>query len=493
VSNPPVPTPTNPVGPTAYVDGNRNLADEKLSEMKSDQAKAKTSRFEARRVTAITRPVPTDAIAAALMYKAAANNPFEEYKQQAFSTFVANLAPMMYILTIMDAHMLSTRRWTDNCGGWVPPYSQMYISVLAYVQIFRAMNASGALFVGDPIHAFLTHFESMYPLNELWIPGPLAGCFSAISAFWPSINDEFGNVTPFVKAYPGWNHANHYRFTDAQVLYLPNISIYISRLRTICTTATAANMDDATFANHVDGPNFARTLFGQVIANTNDEQAQMSSPAASFAYGGDLRIWTNAATKLTHNQIPTDLAVAAPGTNVANSWPAALRLYAMMNDRKWFGPVSAIMAKYSQFFKGSVSLGECSPVSSAAGSIKCDSLATSTLWAPPEWHPAAGTGTSNQHGNGNAQAHYELKHSAELKLNARCSIREVPDFDKYAGITFALNCYHTAEHNPLNRDGPFWQIRPDTSGRDQINLLPGIQSTIMREFHSDNRIDSSKQ
>jgi len=492
VSNPPVPIPLNPVGPTAYVDGNRNLAAEKQAELAADRSKAlaRSSRFEARKVTSLERPMPTDPIFSSLMFKAAANNPLEEYQYQAYSSYVANLAPMMYLLNVMDMNMVSTRRWTDNCSGWVPPYSQMYISVLAYVQILRAMRSSNALFLSDMATTFLSQFETMYPLNELWIPGPLVSCFRAISAFWPSITDKFGNVTPYVKTTPGWTNANRYTFQNSQALYLPNVSIFISRLRAICTTATAANMDDTSFANHVNGPNHASNLFGAAMNNTPDEIMQMRSPGAGFAYGGDLRLWQSAAGKLLHNQIPHDLpADFHPG----NNWPAALRFYALDGDRKWFGPVSAIMAKYCQFFKGSSPLEECSPVSSAAGAIKCKTLPTSSLWTTPTWHAAAGNGTSDQHGNAQARAHFELKHTAELKLDARCAIEDVPDYDKYAGITFAMNCYATDGDTALNRDCDFWTIAPDTSGRNQINLLPGILSTIMREYHSDSRIESAKQ
>ena len=90
--------------------------------------------------------------------------------------------------------MAFTKRWTDNCMGWVPPISQMYISVLVYVQIFRAMDAAGLLTPGSSISNFLVVFINVFPLAELWIPGPLVSLFRNISAFWPSADDQFGNV-----------------------------------------------------------------------------------------------------------------------------------------------------------------------------------------------------------------------------------------------------------------------------------------------------------
>lgn len=485
VSAPEAPKPTDPVGPTAYVDQSRDLHQEKVKEMETERSKAKSAvpRFQARKVTSLTRPSAPDPIYETLIFRAAANNPLANLNYPSVSYFYPNFAPLFYLLNYMDFLMASTKRWLDNSMGWAPPYSQMYIAVLLYVQTFRAMDAAGYAFPGGEIANFLQTFDSVFPLNELWIPGPLVAAFRNLSAFWPSQSDRFGNVTPSVPQYPGWSTARRFVPLNSIVDIFPNISVFISRLRTICATAATANLTESEFQNHVNGPAFMANLFGRQLTNDAQDRLIVTSPGSNYVYPGSLELWRNANSRLNFLKVPSDLTTT---TTAINNWSGFMRFSNFVNEHTWFGPVSAMMAKYCQFFNGSAPLGECSPNSSAAGAIKLDLDSESDIFNGPVWQPQTGAGTSPTHGDDNQVGHYVMRNNARFKVDARCVIEDIPDAHTYAGITFGFNC-HTV------RTGEFWNISPDTSGRDDIEVLPGVLSTIMREYHSDVRIAASKQ
>lgn len=485
VSAPEAPKPTDPVGPTAYVDQARDLHQEKLKEMETERSKAKASapRFQARKVTSLARLSAPDPIYETLIFRAAANNPLASLTYPGISYYYPNFAPIFYILNYMDFLMASTKRWFDNSMGWAPPYSQMYIAVLLYVQTFRAMDAAGYAFPGGEIANFLQTFDSVFPLNELWIPGPLVAAFRNLSAFWPSQNDRFGNVTPSVPQYPGWTTARRFVQTAAITDTFPNISVFVSRLRNICSTASTANITESEFQNHTNGPAFMSNLFGRQLTDDASDRQIVTTPGSMFVYPGSLELWRNANSRLGFLKVPVDLQTT---THAVNNWSAFLRFSNFVNEHIWFGPVSAMMAKYCQFFNGSAPLGQCSPNSSAAGAIKLTRDSETDIFNGPEWSAQTGTGTSHQHGDSNQNGHYIMRNNARFKVDARCVVEDIPDAHTFAGITYGFNC-HTV------RTGDFWNIVPDVAGRDDIEVIPGVLSTIMREYHSDVRIPASKQ
>lgn len=498
VTDTPVPPPTSTVGIVATVDQSRDLVAEKQQEQQADRAAAakKLSRFQARRVTSLSAPVPPAPEFENLILKAAVNNPLADLADFSASTFVPDLGPAFYILYYMDHTMAFTKRWTDNCMGWVPPISQMYISVLVYVQIFRAMDAAGLLTPGSSISNFLVVFINVFPLAELWIPGPLVSLFRNISAFWPSADDQFGNVSPIVPATPLWSADTEFSFgqynaRNVPSFNLPNISAFLSRLRSITTVATAQGMTQSVFTNHINGPNHCSTIFGATLDDTAQERLLFSGPGLSFAYPDNLALWQNAASALPRLSVPADLSLGANPSAPDDDWSTFLRFAG--GEHVWFGPVSAIMAKYCQFFNGSQSMDSIAPNCSAAASVKLRNDTTNNIHTPATFVARSGTGDSREHGNNNAEAHRTLRNSARATFNSRVALKEVPDVSVYAAITYGINSYSNVDDQQSARLGNFWSLGPDVKGRDNLEVLPGVLSTITREYHSDTRIIAQKQ
>jgi len=465
---------------------NRDLKTEKESEAKSDKAKAdaKASRFAPTKRR--TEQASSSPEFESLILSSAVNLPPSIFERPAVSTYVPNLAPIFYILNYMDFLMASTKRWTDNCMGWVPPYSQMYIGVLLYVQIMRSMEAAGAIAPGSSISNVLLAFNNLYPLNELWIPGPLVAAFKSISAFQPYTNGLFGNVTPALPASPGWSAARHHRLADTVESLLPNISVFISRLRVICTTANIANMTEMDFTIHQNGPNATEGFFGHSTTNSAN---LTRSPGSQHILAGNLQLWKNASTRLAFMRVPADLVNT---TNTIDEWTSVMRFDQFANEHGWFSTVSAMMAKYCQFFNGSTSISLCPPTTSAAPAVKCRTTGATDLMDRCAVTPTVGNGTTHTIGDPNAHAVLILRNNSRLIVNTRNVIPDLPDAHYFSGMTFATNTYWSQASQTAMRQGEFWSVSPDYNGRDNVEVLPGVLAVITREYHSDTRLSPFK-
>jgi hypothetical protein len=478
----PAPTENQPVGNPATLPAGRDLAAERDAEMKADAAaaSAKANRFTVKKRTALSRPAPSGPEYETLILKAAANNPLGDVDYPAVSTYVPNAATFYMILHVMDQLMASTKRWNDNSAGWAPPISQAYFAVLVIYQIFRAQHAAG-IATGDMI-VFLTTFEQTFPLSELWIPGPLVAAFRALSAFRPDENDLFGGVTPALPATPGWSNTRGHRLSDSLQRWIPNVSYFFSRLRDISDLATSG-INDASWLIQTNGFNYVDEICGHAVTNT-----MMLAPGIRYALPGDRDLWRRSAAHLNGLGIPARLNAT---TAVANTWTAAICFE--NNEHHWFANCSAIMAKYCQFFHGSKPMSDLTPVNSATGALKIRFLPTTTIHDDLVATPSSGTGASHEHGNANQRAHLTLAQQSRVTFDCDLAVRDVPDAHIYSGMTFCFNAQRNHAEQMSSRVGPFWNLAPNCRNRRNVEVLPGLYSVIMREYHSDTRIPADKQ
>jgi hypothetical protein len=492
VTEQPTPAPSGPTDAPAAVETPRDLMAEKQQEQAREKADAskKAPAFTARRNVIPPVSKNPEPEYETLLFAPAANNPLADLNDRRNSTFIPFFGAAFYLLNFMDVTMASTKRFTDNSMGWTPPLSQMYISLLLFVQICRAMDAAGSLPPASDLSNFLITFEREFPMSGLWIPGPLVALFRNVSAFWPSSDDFFGNVTPTLPAHPGWTTRNAFNlgaYNGVSFIRacLPNISYFISRMRTICNKATAPNMTQALFSNSVDGPNYVSSLFHTVVANTAAENWLLVSPGGSEAYPDNLQLWQNGAAALNRLAIPPNLNRTATNPTVpTNEWTAYFRLSQTPNEHVWFAPASAVMALYSKFFHGSQTMDNVQPNCSAAPAIKLNIRTDSNLIVTPTFTARAGDGSSDQVGNANAEAHYALRHSAILRLDASLALKGVPDANVFASLTYAINAVESPASAAAHRQGPFWSLAPNVQSRDNVETLPGVLSIILRDYHS---------
>jgi len=471
------------VGNPGTLPQGRDLMAERDAEMARERAaaKAKEDRFTVKKYTMPPRvTAPSAPEYESLIYKTAANNPPMDLTYPTVSTYVPNLSCFFLILNYMDHLMCNTRKWTENCSGWVPPLSQMYFTVMIYVQIFRAMDAAG---IAPPdALIFLQTFERLFPYADLWIPGPLVGAFRSLSAFRPDANDLFAGVTVNLPGTPGFA-APDYHFGIGLRALVPNLSLYLSRLRAICTVSLTANMTETLFTSDPNGPRSYQNMFGNQAANAAPFTAYNVNPGTAFVYGGNLLLWQNAARMLAINSIPADLVSATP-TPVNDTWTQAIRFE--NGEHVWFSPIFSLMAKYCQFWNGSVPLSEIPPTSSAAGAVKLRQTAATTIYTAPNFVAAVP-------GPPAVAAHFALRTNARFVNDALVAVRDIPDAHYFSAITYGFNSYHNANTQTNHRIGNFWDLGPDVKSAHAVETLPGVTQVIAREYHRDTRLEAHKQ
>lgn len=482
--NQPLPADNPTVDNPATVQPQRDLVAERDAEMARERAaaNARNERFTVRKMpTAVRSAPPATPEYETLLLKSAVNHPFQDLTYPTVSTFTPNMSAFFLIARYMDNLMCNTVKWTSNCSGWAPPLTQMYLSVLIIYQIMRAMDASG---IAPPdFLIFIRDFERTFPLSELWIPGPLVNAFRSLSAFRPDAQDLFAATTVYLPSQPGWTSDNLYRSAGSLAYLIPNLSLQISRLRSICTVATTANMTETLFLSDPNGPRNVQNIFGEQVANNNRNTSLLQAPGAVFTHEGSLILWQNAARMLATNSIPADLAVATP-TPVNNTWTSFIRFE--NNEHVWFAPVAAMMSKYCQFWNGSASIADINPVSSAAGAVKMRQTAATNIYDPPRFVDAV-TGPPA------VPAFFRLRTDARFVNDAQIALRDIPDAHVFSAITFGYNSYHSNAAQIVHRNGSFWTLGPDVKSAYTIEVLPGTLQTIAREYHRDTRLDAVRQ
>jgi hypothetical protein len=460
------------------------MVKEHNAEMERDKnTSLKRTRFEA--CKNITAPSGSrDAIVETLIYNTSMNSPFRSITYPQISTFLPCFATPMCYLTHMDNLMASTKRWTDNCMGWVPPYSQIYVGILFYIQTFRAMECAGLLSPGSEILYLLNGFQTQYSMNNVYdVPGPLVQCFKNISCFSPTATDRFGNVSPSIPARPGWSQNRSYSLQDHLTTHLPNIYLFASRLRSTCNVATCANVTESSFATDVDGPRYLATLFNQPCDHNSNEIANLTGPGASHVYAGNLELWQKAAAQI-YNLGCCPALLDVDEHEVDNNWTSFL---GFDESIEWFGILNAMMAKYCQFWRASRPLSECSPSGYAAGAVVCRQLSGS-LFNEPCWNAPTGTHNATNHKSDNQIGHYSMNQSSTLKFSATTTIEDIPEANLFAASTYNVNLLPASSDAANYHHGKFWDIFPNTHELTRAQIIPGVLATITREFHSDSRI-----
>jgi hypothetical protein len=490
ISDAPVPPPIKPDGIPATVTDpiSRNVLAEKEQEMRADKAAAdkKQGRFLPRKI--ITEKITPRSDAPdfeTLLYKTAANFPFRELSYLRTSTFVPNTQAFYIVLAAMDSLMANTKRWTDNCMGWAPPLSQAYYGILIYIQVMRAMSSVSLL--SSDLEMVLTAFYRTFPINELWVAGPLVPFFKALSAFRPGDEDLFGSVSPFLPNTPGWNAANNFTIANNPRHCLPNVAAILERYNSIINGANGLNqaitanpgLSDHQFNRLFDGPQRTSHMWNAAVANNANNNAQFTSPGLAFTYPGNLSVWKNALAAYDQYSFPTQMDIAL--TVPVNRWTAVMRFDQEPGEHIWFTEIAPMMARHAQFFRGSRSLEDCSPVGSASGSVKLRSTAGTTVYNNLAFTDAAAPNP----------AYFTHARSRRIVTDGAIAIRDLPDLHRYAGITTMYNMYWSDSSELTLRNGPFWDLGPNVESQFGIEVLPGVAIDIARDYHSDSRLDRS--
>nr|AZJ51147.1 coat protein [Raphanus sativus cryptic virus 1] len=483
--------PPNDPGTVAAAPNARNLHLEREQEARQDRAATAfvpNTRFTVRRPTIRPPPAHSAPDLETALFDSAVNHPPTTVSYPSTSSYIPNFTSAFYYLNKMDSLMVQTLNWTNNCSGWVPPYSQIYISMLLYLQVMRAMKKAGVLRPNSELSHLFNEMSTIFPFESLMVPGPLVNLFENITAFRPLQTDSFGNVTPFLPAEPGWSNATFFAPNGSLVRHLPHIPALISRLRRICETASENGLNDISFSAHHHGPEFISELFGHICDNDLPEQLLLLTPGLATSYSGTLYLWRQARSQLQRSLFPEALTV---NDVVPNTWTSFLCLD---NDDSWFSPLAAMMNKYCQYWHGSAPLSSIPADGSAAGSMICNELNGSSIyrlaqWTAPIMDPPADEDAPPVIAE---PGYYYLNPNPVLIFDARTCIEDISSAHMFSAMTFHPNLIPYGADRANFLKGQFWNCHPPSYSAPAHQVYPAVSALIAREYHSETNLSSDK-
>ena len=275
------------------------------------------------------------------------------------STFTATTFNYYEAVHYMDSLMTDNLYFERSGLLWHPFVSRLYFGALVYIQTFRAMDYAK---VGDRDTISL-HFNLIrdFPPERLPIPGPLVPMLKELCACEPD-DKTFHVVYPYIEPKPGPRHADELLPREERMLGLPNLPVIAGFANTIINADgidvpdyTVSNMFDDTEDHDINGvliPANAwnmqkRSILYQPgmahVPETNEELDER------FSLEGDtysIPVITEDTTLQTYGD------------------------YTMLNNPEWLGAILPVMSLYSQFFKESTNLGQCSPFVPLTGTIR---------------------------------------------------------------------------------------------------------------------------
>jgi hypothetical protein len=405
------------------------------------------------------------------------NQAFYTVERPETSTYVPSVVNIFVFLALMDQQILNNFSFGRACPFWHPFLSQAYISVLIYVHVLRVMK--GIIPLPGHVQNFLDTFETSFPYDSLFVPGPLVPLFESITAFEGNFS-WIGNVCA---VFPDMDQAvlgelhlrNNFFYTWP---FVPFVLDQIRRIQETGIPVTGFN-DHRYFTN----------IFGVAAQAAPDWTHEwMYSVHSRFVpFVPETRLnsfiqWIN------RSKIPTRPQI--------NAWQAGSTLLSIEhffgffdplgNYIPWFESVAPVMSIYCKHFEGSVSLSRISHRGLGASGIVFRPTQNSRYLPRALRFTAAA---------GGIPAHYRPDEPATLAMNGSHNDPNMEEIaEQYAMLSAtSVNLMGSAQPgappvptNARQRLGMYW-ASPIMRHCPLVNVLPGFALTV-RDFYLKERI-----
>lgn len=403
-----------------------------------------------------------------IMLRPAASKRFHLISRPQKSTFYPNMQMLFAVLDEMDQKMANTHRWIQNCQGWNPMISRIYMSVISILQVFRTMRHAGIL--PTPLTAFLRRIESLVPPTETYVPGPLVPYINALSVVLATSGDTLGAVTPALPQTPGWSHARMYRADDAIAHGIGNVAALISRLNGIYASRGAQPWSGQNPITDSVIP----AIFGQNCADIDAFHRVLASPGFQKRVALNSQLWESSFQQREYIGLPQAPDFNA-GVAVNDTWADYLML-ANEDSQQWFGRLAAIMAAYCKFWQFSATLNDCGPSNSAVPLVKLAHTNRTTAYthlgpfvAATHSFPTRGT------------PHILVAEAKHVMVDFNESYVQ-------GALVTQINCFPNIAGHPPTRFGDFWTIGPDVQIVRPLEILASAQTVLVKKFHSSSEV-----
>jgi hypothetical protein len=395
------------------------------------------------------------------------------YTEQNLATsfYVPSCINMFYILMLLDYRMLNTYRFTQSAPDWIPLISQLYISVLFYVQVLRAQRESGI--IHPEYHSFLLAFEQRYDFRNLSVPGPLVPFFQSLTLS-SSPFEWIGNICPGFRESDMPTRANNLLHTKAGIYkILPNPIVIIDQLKYILDMA---NVDSLT-----DNFRFFSNCMTRNAADTNPEAVWQFTLHSRFTFdlSEDIlrRFWRSRHQFQFPARYPPDTSAAKLSMPEFLGFSSASHYGRFYN---YFDIVSGIMQRYSRFTLHSTTLAAISPTGLGASNVIYTYEPNTVLDDNTPTVVAAVT-------NG-PPVHYTRHFPTTFKGVASHADPELSELAEQYALASATNVsFSNRTHMPADsslREGPYWDL-PDVRTTDKVDPSQGYFNSIMADYHLD--------
>jgi hypothetical protein len=393
----------------------------------------------------------------------------------------------------MNLQMESTRRFTQNAPAWLPPITHLYLGTLFIVQTLRAQREVSHL--TSQQSEFLRLFEETFDLRSLLIPGPAVPFFLALSSH-SSPFEDIGDVTPAIPQNINLHARDAYRSTVSWQLHLPALPYLLDLIATIRhkyeqSIAATPVAFDANFPEIFSSPVATQNATVTTAWTAHANIHHLQYPGASYHSHTTLSQLQNAAPYLMQIPFPPRLSVVTGATTgpitdlkryIGFIHPRTATNYTSHN---WFGPVSTMMQRYSQYFKASVPLSAISATGNQAGTCL-------TTYSPnPEMHiswsfephtpPATYAATNHPTG----YRHVRVQH---LKCSVTHPSREMEEVYEQSALLSQINVTFdptTLTDSDANT-GPAFAL-PIVRRSQEYDISQSFGANITLYYHADTR------
>jgi hypothetical protein len=414
-----------------------------------------------------SKPTGTDGPGIAKMLDIVASAPNFLAEDRSSSTFLPSYIGFAQVIDTMNAHMMTTKKFTEANPQWHPLISHLYFAMCFYMKTFAVEAELDVL--SDQHTATYLFLRENFPLDELLIPGPLLPHYESLSVTC-SAPDHLGNVGPALPPTTGMTTATSLCYPANTRLHLPNILVLLDQCR---------RFGDENSPRRIEETLGMSSLFGTLpTANTRQFQHALSDPCfrSPIYVPSNIRSSYRTYSQLLH--LPPLLEEVPADTEC--SWIDALGLSEAFGPSRylWFRNVTSVMQKYCEFFANSKPLHLIPLVGNSASQVEVvyTNTTLTQLTTAPTFTAAAGEGDRA------VVAHYAR--SVVTNNHVRCRTRNplVSLAHYQTGQLTRLNAMipgHTRE-----RIGNAWTLSPFYLETQEFSFLNNLSAHISANYHS---------
>lgn len=460
--------------------------------------KERTQRnFAARQIA----PQSSSSSGVSRMLSAVADLPFSSIRRDTTTYVVPCFVQFFYVLYLMDAQMVHTKRFTDANHDWMPFVSQLYFTVLIHYHVLVCQKIGASISIDQ--QQFLDWIESNFTnIGNFKIPGPLVPFFQALAANGGP-NSDFGNVVFGLPNNVTVSQNSQYLLENRLNANIPSAIVILDQFMSwIHVVAPMNAVAPAVSLSMTDY--FYTHVYNEAIVAGNDREVIMQTPNArqpipmtmSIVQNFQASVGTwhsalpfNTANANTHSQYTTGINPSAltfaQYLGLQGVGPNAHRMY------DWFTQCSRIMQPYGDFFRDTVSLGAISTV--GIGSIYVISSPPPTT-ANANVYTAAPNVRPVRHLAAATNRYDRLPYNIDNTVAAEHPIEYLDLVTEQLGLTTQLNfnwtiingAPGTAYPGPIRGNaavGPVEEL-PAYRRRTPVNVANALPTLISGYFHT---------